>query len=340
LGAGAPADGVGRMRVRDLIIVGRVAALTLACGLSACASGGVAPSPEFLASQPSASTEKNTAAPVAAPTDVADLPDNQSTTADPYEKMNRAMFERNQRFNHAVIYPVAKAYHNNVPEQVRKSVANFANNLGEPMVFANDVLQLRLGAATTTAGRFAMNSTIGVGGLFDVASKEKLDQQTGDFGQTLYVWGMRKSDYLIVPVVGPTNVRDLIGTTVDLVAAIPAGGLLQEGIQATHYAAQAANTANTITVAGSIATPVTKLDDVEQMKTLEDSSLDFYTMLRSVVEQKRQAELDQAVATSLWTAPLPSQTAATASPSTLLRRDPPRAPKEQELLNNVLTTVQ
>ena len=82
-----------------------------------------------------------------------------------------------------------------------------------------------LGAAATTAGRFAMNSTIGVGGLFDVASKEKLQPQTGDFGQTLYVWGMRRSDYLVVPVIGPTNVRDLIGTTVDFVATIPAGGL-------------------------------------------------------------------------------------------------------------------
>ena len=100
-----------------------------------------------------------------------------------------------------------------------------------------------------------------------------------------------KSDYLVVPVIGPTNVRDLIGTTVDFVATIPAGGWLQSGLAASQYATQAANTANTLTVAGSIATPITKLDDVQQMQTLEDSSLDFYTMLRSVVEQKRQAEL-------------------------------------------------
>jgi phospholipid-binding lipoprotein MlaA len=311
----------------------------LTCGLSACASGGVAPSPEFLASQPPANTAKNASAPVDAPTDVAALPDDQGMTADPYEKMNRAMFERNQRINHAVIYPVAKAYHNTVPDPVRKSVSNFAGNLGEPMIFANDVLQLRLGAAATTAGRFAMNSTIGIGGLFDVATKQKLERQSGDFGQTLYVWGMRKSDYLVVPVIGPTNVRDLIGTTVDFVATIPAGGWLQEGFEATHYAVQAANTANTLAVAQSVATPITRLDDVQQMQTLEDSSLDFYTMLRSVVEQKRQAELDEAVANSLWTAPPPSQTAAT-TPSTLLRREPPRAAKEQELLNNVLTTVQ
>ena len=280
------------------------------------------------------------AAPVEAPTDVADLPEATSETADPYEKMNRAVFERNQGINHAVIYPVAKAYHETLPDPVRKSVANFAGNLAEPMVFANDVLQLRLGAAATTAGRFALNSTIGVGGLFDVASKQKLEKQTGDFGQTLYVFGMRKSNYLMVPIIGPTNVRDLIGTTVDFVATIPAGGLLQSGLAASQYAAQAANTVNTVTVAGSIASPVTKLDDVQQMQVLEDSSLDFYTMLRSVVEQKRQAELEEALATSLWTAPAGTGTAAPAPPSTLLQREPARAAKEEELLTNVLTSVQ
>jgi phospholipid-binding lipoprotein MlaA len=305
------------MRARDFSILSRVTALVMTCGLAACASGGT-PAPEFLAAQPPANTMKNASAPVDAPNDVAALPEDQGMTADPYEKMNRAMFERNQRINHAIIYPVAKTYVETVPEPVRKSVSNFASNLGEPMVFANDVLQLRLGAAATTAGRFALNSTIGVGGLFDVASSQKLEKQTGDFGQTLYVWGMRKSDYLVVPVIGPTNVRDLIGTTVDFVATIPAGGWLQSGLQASQFATQAANTA---TVAGSIATPITKLDDVQQMQTLEDSSLDFYTMLRSVVEQKRQAELDEAVAHSYWTAPPPAQTAPTVLPRVDSRPD-------------------
>jgi phospholipid-binding lipoprotein MlaA len=289
------------MRARDVRILGCTAALALACALSACASnGGVAPPVELLASQPS--PLKNTSAPVDAPTDVADLPDGATEISDPFEKMNRSVFEGNQRFNHAVVYPAARAYHETVPEPIRNSVRNFAENLTEPMVFANDLLQLRLGAAATTAGRFAMNSTIGIGGLFDPASKQKLERQTGDFGQTLYVWGMRNSDYLVIPIIGPTNVRDLMGTTVDFVATIPAGSLLQMGLAATQFATQAATTANGLTVAGSIATPVTKLDEVQQMQALEDSSLDFYTMLRSVAEQKRQAELEEALATSGWTA--------------------------------------
>jgi phospholipid-binding lipoprotein MlaA len=202
----------------DLSILVRVTALLLVSGFSACSSGGVG-------AQASADSLRSASASILAPTDVADLPDAARGSADPFEKMNRSVFESNQQFNHAVVYPVAKAYHNNVPEPVRNSVENFAGNLTEPMVFANDALQLRLGAAATTAGRFALNSTLGVGGLFDVASKQKLERQTGDFGQTLYVWGMRKSNYLVVPIIGPTNVRDLIGTTVNFGWRLGAGGV-------------------------------------------------------------------------------------------------------------------
>jgi phospholipid-binding lipoprotein MlaA len=232
-------------------------------------------------------------APVTAPTDTASLPGDPQEVRDPYEKANRAMFERNQRFNHSVVYPVAKAYINTVPEPVRDSIENFATNLGEPFVFANDLLQLRFKAAATTAGRFAINSTAGVGGVFDIASKENLPKQSGDFGQTLYVLGMRNSPYLVVPVIGPTNVRDLIGTTVEFAASIPAGNLLPTQIAAT---------ANNLTVAGTVASPFTKLGQADQMKELEESSVDFYSMMRSVVAQKRQAELQEALETSGWTA--------------------------------------
>jgi phospholipid-binding lipoprotein MlaA len=120
-----------------------------------------------------------------------------------------------------------------------------------------------------------------------------LPQQSGDFGQTLYVWGVRKSPYLFLPVIGPTNVRDLFGTTLEFAATIPAGNLLPS---------QIASTVNGVTMAGTIATPFTELDDVADMRDLEENSLDFYVMLRSVVEQKRQAELEEALRTSGWTA--------------------------------------
>ena len=132
------------------------------------------------------------------------------------------------------------------------------------MVFANDVVQLRLGAAATTLGRFAVNSTFGVAGLFDVATRQNLPHQSGDLGQTLYVLGMRDSPYLVLPVIGPTNIRDLIGTTVEFAATLPAGGVLP---------AQIAATVNDLTVAGTVASPFTKLGQADQMQELEEGSI-------------------------------------------------------------------
>jgi phospholipid-binding lipoprotein MlaA len=319
---------------RELSVLNRTAAIALAGALAACASSGATvPSPQFLAAQTSPDALKNTSAPVSATKDVANLPDEPKEVSDPFERTNRTVFEGNQRFNHGIVYPVARAYRETVPEPVRDSIEAFVGNLTEPMVFANDVLQLRLGATATTFGRFAMNSTLGIGGLFDVATKENLPRQTGDFGQTLYIWGMRDSDYLVVPIIGPTNVRDLIGTTVEFGATIPVGGVLPSWLPT-----QVATTADNLTVAGSIASPFTKLGQVEQMEALEDSSLDFYTMLRSVVAQKRQAELQEALETSGWIVSRNFETTASASPSPFPKPVSLSA-KEEELLANTLTSV-
>jgi phospholipid-binding lipoprotein MlaA len=329
------------MRARELSILGRAAAITLVSALSACASSGAnIPSPEFLATQTSPDARKNILAPVNTPKDVASLPDEPKEVSDPFERMNRTVFEGNQRLNHAVIYPVAKAYRNVIPEPARDAIEAFAGNLTEPLVFANDLLQLRPQAAATTFGRFAMNSTLGIGGLFDVAAKENLPRQTGDLGQTLYVLGMRDSGYLVVPIIGPTNVRDLFGTTAEFVATIPVGGMLP-----TWLPTQAAETANNLTVVGSITSPFTKLSQVGQMETLEDNSLDFYTMLRSVVYQKRQAELQEALETSGWTTSryaaksAEGPEAAAVSSASMLHVTVPTT-KEQELVANTFQAEQ
>jgi phospholipid-binding lipoprotein MlaA len=303
------------MRVQGLSGTGRAAAIVLAASLSACASAGPSlPPPNLVGSRDLPVNAKGTPTTLEAPTDVASLPGDSGDAYDPFEKMNRSLLERNQRFNSSVVYPLAGFYRNNLPQPVRNSVENFVSNLAEPMVFANDLLQLRLNAAATTAGRFAVNSTIGLAGLSDVASRNKLPPQSGDFGQTLYVWGFRKSPYLIVPIIGPTNVRDLFGTTVEVVAS------------------------NNITVAGTIASPFTKLDDVNDMKELEDSSLDFYIMLRSVVDQKRQAQLQEALAQSAWTSAGRSNSgSATAAQPTAFgsfqSSPPPKTPTEEFMAN-------
>jgi len=247
-------------------------------GLSACAGGPASvESPQYLAS-PAKSDET-------------------PAISDPNEQSNRSVFESNQKFNHDVLYPVAKAYNENVPGEVRDRIESFTTNLSEPIVFANDVLQLRPTAAVKTLGRFAINTTVGLGGLFDVAASEGIAHQSGDFGQTLYVWGYRNSDYVILPVIGPTTVRDAIGSTVEFAAQIPAGGLLAP--------TKIASLANTVNVAGTVASPLTNISKAEDMQTLEESSIDFYSMLRSVTQQKRQAQLQEALDTSALTATPP-----------------------------------
>jgi phospholipid-binding lipoprotein MlaA len=224
-----------------------------------------------------------------------DQPAEPPEIADPLESQNRAVFESNQQINHSVIYPLAKAYNENIPEDVRDRIDAFTTNLGEPVVFANNVLQLRFAAAATTLGRFALNSTLGVGGLFDVAASQDMPHQSGDFGQTLYVWGVRESPYLVLPVLGPTNLRDAIGSGIEFAAQIPAAGLYPAGI--------VANTAGNVSTAGTVLSPLSDLRKVGDMQTLEEGSLDFYTMLRSVTDQKRQAQLREALETSALTAP-------------------------------------
>src|SRR5271169_2298386 len=121
-------EGRGAILRGCFILIRIIAVVMIATGLSACAATDVAvPRPEFLASP--------------------DQPVEPAEISDPMEKQNRAVFEGNQEINHAVIYPIAKAYNENVPEEVRDRVSAFTTNLGEPVVFANDVLQLRLQAA-------------------------------------------------------------------------------------------------------------------------------------------------------------------------------------------------
>ena len=295
------------MRKATLGVRCRIAAIGLAGALMGCASSDGGPqSPLSLASQ-TAGPQDNALAAAPAPKDFMSLADEGAgTTRDPSEAQNRATLEFNQELTRSVVYPVAKAYREGVPEPVRDSIKSFANNLGEPLVFANEVLQLRSEAATTTLTRFAMNSTFGVLGLFDVASREKLPRQTGDFGQTLYVWGARDSEYLVAPVIGPTTTRDLIGATVEFVALMPFNWLAPVRIAAeAREFGVAGSTATTLTtgvnISGSTASTLSKVDKAGDLETLEASSIDFYVMLQSVVTQKREAELKEALAQSGWT---------------------------------------
>jgi len=135
---------------------------------------------------------------------------------DPWEGFNRKMFALNDTLDHAIFAPVARGYRAIMPRPVRHGVVNFLNNLRSPVVFVNDVLQGDAHQAGTTVARFGINSTIGLLGVLDPATNMGLARRDEDFGQTLGRWGTHPGPYLFLPVIGPTNVRDGLGSLVDL----------------------------------------------------------------------------------------------------------------------------
>lgn len=136
---------------------------------------------------------------------------------DPNEARNREIHEFNRSVDRALLRPTANAYSSVLPEPVEQGISNFATNLDAPGDVVNNILQLRLGRAAENTLRFAINSTIGIGGLFDPATAMGVAGDPTDFGETLHVWGVPEGQYSEVPFMGPTTDRDLVGVIVDVV---------------------------------------------------------------------------------------------------------------------------
>ena len=134
---------------------------------------------------------------------------------DPLERMNRTTYAINEKLDRAFAKPVARTYRRVTPHFIQTGVANFMDNLGYPVVIVNDLLQGKLKPAASDTGRFLLNSTVGVAGLFDPATDAGLDKNTEDFGLTLGKWGVHSGPYLILPILGPSSVRDGFGRLVD-----------------------------------------------------------------------------------------------------------------------------
>ncbi|SAK80020.1 lipoprotein [Caballeronia arationis] len=137
------------------------------------------------------------------------------TKGDPLESYNRTMFTINDKIDQVALKPVAKAYVWAIPEPVRNSVTNFFSNIGDVYIAANNLLQLNIADGVSDIVRVAMNTVFGVGGLFDVATIAKLPKHQADFGLTLGHYGVPPGPYLVLPLLGPSTVRDTGGTVVD-----------------------------------------------------------------------------------------------------------------------------
>lgn len=134
---------------------------------------------------------------------------------DPWERYNRSMHRFNNVVDRAVAQPLARTYVRAVPRPVRLGVTNFFNNLGQPVSAVNALLQGKPGQAAHSLGRFVVNSTLGIAGIFDPATDAKLDNRREDFGQTLGVWGWKRSRYVELPLFGPRTLRDTFGMVAD-----------------------------------------------------------------------------------------------------------------------------
>lgn len=136
---------------------------------------------------------------------------------DPMERLNMKSFEAVQSVDKAVVEPVAKAYNKGLPKPVRKGFRNFFSNLQEPVVFVAYMLQFKPGKAMETVGRFTVNTTLGVAGLFDVAKRKPffLPYRSNGLANVLGYYGVGPGPYMYLPIVGPTTLRDIIGDTVD-----------------------------------------------------------------------------------------------------------------------------
>jgi phospholipid-binding lipoprotein MlaA len=130
---------------------------------------------------------------------------------DPWEGMNRKVFAFNETVDRYFLKPVAKGYQWVTPEPVDKGITNVFNNLFEVINVINDLLQFKLGNAANDSGRFLINSTIGLAGVFDVATRMGLERNEEDYGQTFAEWGMNSGPYLVLPLLGPSTPRDAIG---------------------------------------------------------------------------------------------------------------------------------
>lgn len=191
---------------------------------------------------------------------------------DPLEPLNRGIYQFNDTVDKAVMKPVAQGYRAVLPNPVRTGVGNFFSNIDDALIAVNNLLQFKFTHAASDVGRLLTNTTIGIGGLFDVATGWGLEKHNEDFGQTLGYWGIGDGPFLMLPFLGPSNVRDSVGLAV-YYQLDPVWNL-------NHIPTR--NTLSALRVLDRRA----RLLDAE--KVLDEAALDPYTFLRDAYIQQRR----------------------------------------------------
>ena len=198
-----------------------------------------------------------------------------SSDDDPLEPINRAIFGFNEVIDDTLLEPVAKGYRAITPDPVENSVSNFFNNLGEINTIINSTLQMKLDKTISSSSRFVINSTVGIFGLFDVASSLGIESHKEDFGQTLGHYGVPAGPYLVLPFFGPSTFRDAPGFYVDIAVEKSISPVHTELHHEERQAIQATNVIDT------------RANLLQATKILDTAAKDKYIFLRESYLQKR-----------------------------------------------------
>ncbi len=215
--------------------------------------------------------------------------DEKYTANECFEKFSRGTLKFNQALDKAIFKPIAKGYRV-LPQPIRTGTNNFVSNLRSLLSFSNNVLQGDLKSAGNTAGRFAINTTVGILGVFDPASKMGLEKKSReDFGQTLGVWGSGAGCYFVLPILGPTTTRDAVGL-IGNVFIDPVYHLTHNSETDIVVGNENLSEHNYYYYRGTDAVDF-RSKNIESFDSLEENSIDFYASLKSLYLQNRQQRI-------------------------------------------------
>ena len=215
--------------------------------------------------------------------------DEKYTANECFEKFSRGTLKFNQALDKAIFKPIAKGYRV-LPQPIRTGTNNFVSNLRSLLSFSNNVLQGDLKSAGNTAGRFAINTTVGILGVFDPASKMGFEKKSReDFGQTLGVWGAGTGCYFVLPILGPTTTRDAVGL-VGNVFIDPVYHLTHNSETDIVVGNENLSEHNYYYYRGTDAVDF-RSKNIESFDSLEENSIDFYASLKSLYLQNRQQRI-------------------------------------------------
>ena len=203
---------------------------------------------------------------------------------DCFERLNRATFALNNSLDKAIFKPVAKSYRN-LPSSVRNGTSNVLNNISSLITVPNNILQGEFKTAGINTGRFVINTTVGVLGIYDVAEKMGFSEyEKEDYGQTLGKWGVGAGCYVVLPVLGPSTIRDTVGSFINVLGGDP------------YYNASTHGNNEFLSDKVYMTTKVLsgvdfRAKNLESIENLEKNSIDFYASIRSLYLQDRQQKI-------------------------------------------------